>query len=137
MEKIIVQTVVNLPVTKVWMYWTIPEHITEWNAASADWVTSRAENDLRVGGQFIYRMEARDGSFSFDLKGTYTDVIENELISYKLEDNRIVKIEFVTNDRITKVVESFDAESENPIEMQRDGWQAILDNFKKYAELRG
>lgn len=137
MDKIIVQVVVLLQVSKVWTYWTNPNHIVEWNTASADWMTSKSENDLRIGGHFMSRMEAKDGSISFDFKGTYTQVIENELIVYKLEDGRVVKIEFISDDSITKVVVSFDPEHENSVATQRGGWQAILDNFKKYAELRG
>ena len=134
-KAITVQTVVNTPVEKVWKLWTAPEHITKWNNASDDWHTPRAENDLRAGGKFLCRMEARDGSSGFDFVGTYDEVKKNELIVYTIEDGRKVKVAFSKNsDAQTKVAETFDAESSNSIEMQRNGWQAILDNFKKYVE---
>lgn len=134
-KAITVQAVVNAPVEKVWKLWTAPEHITKWNNASDDWHTPRAENDLQVGKKFLYRMEAKDGKFGFDFVGTYDEIKMNELIAYTIEDGRKVRISFAKNDAgKTNVVETFEAESSNPIEMQRDGWQAILDNFKKYAE---
>ncbi|KOP68158.1 polyketide cyclase [Bacillus sp. FJAT-18019] len=131
---ITVETVVHSPVEKVWEYWTDPKHITGWNAASEDSHTPYAENDLKVGGTFVSRMEAKDGSFGFDFTGVYDEVNKNERISYTIPDGRKVKIEFFSQDNDTRVVESFDAEDSNEIEMQRAGWQAILDNFKKYAE---
>lgn len=131
---ITVQTTINAPVEKVWEYWTKPGHITKWNSASDDWHTPRAENDLRVGGNFSSRMEARDGSMGFDFGGTYDDVKNNEYIEYTMGDGRKVKVNFSGNDKTTTVVESFDAESTNSVEMQKGGWQAILDNFKKYTE---
>ncbi|MEP7256431.1 MAG: SRPBCC family protein, partial [Ferruginibacter sp.] len=129
-----IENTVNAPVEKVWQYWTTPEHICKWNNASADWHTPRAENDLRVGGKFSSRMEARDGSFGFDFGGVYDEVKTNEVIAYTLADGRKVKIIFTSQGNTTKVAETFDAENENPVEMQRGGWQAILDNFKKYTE---
>jgi uncharacterized protein YndB with AHSA1/START domain len=131
---ITVQSTINAPVEKVWKYWSGPEHITKWCNASDDWHTPRAENDLRVGGRFQSRMEARDGSMGFDFGGAYDEVKKNELISYIMDDNRKVKIRFTNNGNETKVIESFEAEDANPIELQRGGWQAILDNFKKYVE---
>jgi uncharacterized protein YndB with AHSA1/START domain len=131
---ITVQTTVNLPVEKVWESWTKPEHIIKWNSASEDWHTPKAENDLRVGGSFSSRMEARDGSFGFDFGGVYDDVKTHEIIAYTLGDGRKVKITFESNDQGTTVTESFDAENENPEEMQKKGWQSIMDNFKKYTE---
>ena len=131
---ITVETTVNAPVQKVWEYWSKPEHITKWAAASDDWHTTRAENDLRKGGSFVSRMEAKDGSFGFDFGGVYDEVRNNEYMEYTLGDNRKVKITFTKNGNATKVVESFEAESENPVEMQKGGWQAIMDNFKKYTE---
>lgn len=131
---ITVEATVNAPVEKVWELWTKPEHITKWNNASEDWHTPHAENDLRVGGRFSSRMEAKDGSFAFDFGGVYDEVKINEYIAYTLDDGRKVKISFLANDRATKVTESFEAEDTNPIEMQQEGWQAILDNFKKYTE---
>jgi len=137
MEKttvITVEATVLAPVEKVWSFWTLPEHITKWCAASDDWHTPFAENDLRTGGKFLSRMEAKDGSFGFDFGGIYDDVKTNELIAYTLGDNRKVSIVFKSENNSTRVTESFDPETENPVEMQRGGWQSILDNFKKYAE---
>jgi uncharacterized protein YndB with AHSA1/START domain len=131
---ITVETTVKAPMEKVWKYWTSPEHIIHWNNASSDWHTPKAENDLRIGGKFTSRMEAKDGSFGFDFGGVYDDVKTNELISYKIGDGRKVKVVFTGDGTETKVVETFEAESANPIEMQRGGWQNILDNFKKYTE---
>lgn len=131
---ITVEATVQAPVEKAWECWTKPEHITKWNNASDDWHTPRAENDLRVGGKFLCRMEARDGSMGFDFSGVYDEVKANELIAYTLEDHRKVKIIFTGNGTETTVTETFEAENENSIELQRFGWQAILDNFKKYTE---
>ena len=131
---ITVETTVNTPVEKVWIYWTVPEHITKWNNASDDWHTPAAKNDLRVGGQFTYRMEAKDGSFGFDFCGTYNEVKTNELIAYIMGDGRKAKIIFTETGDTTKLTETFEAETENTIELQRGGWQNILDNFKKYTE---
>ena len=131
---ITVETTVNAPVEKVWKYWNEPGHITKWAHASDDWHTTRAENDLKTGGKFLSRMEAKDGSFGFDFGGEYTNVEEHKTIEYTMGDGRKVKIDFTPQGNATKVVETFDAESTNPIEMQRGGWQAILDNFKKYTE---
>jgi uncharacterized protein YndB with AHSA1/START domain len=131
-KKIIVETTVQAPVEKVWEYWTEPTHITKWNTASEEWHTPFAENDLQVGGKFLSRMEAKDGSFGFDFGGVYDDVKLNEAIAYTLEDGRKVTIKFIPHGDETKVIETFDPENSNPIEMQEAGWQAILDNFKKY-----
>lgn len=131
---ITVETVVKAPLQKVWDCWTKPEHILNWNFASDDWECPRAENDVRIGGKFSARMAAKDKSFSFDFAGIYTNVKELELIEYDMEDKRHVKIEMSETPEGVKVVESFDAEKTNPEEMQRAGWQSILDNFKKYTE---
>lgn len=131
---ITIEATINAPVEKVWNFWTSPEHIIKWNSPSEDWHTPKAENDLRVGGSFSSRMEAKDGSFGFDFGGIYDEVKTNKLIAYTLGDDRKVKIQFVTNGDSTTVTESFEAESENPVEMQRGGWQAILNNFKTYTE---
>ncbi len=132
--EITVETTFNVPVEKVWNLFTSPVHITKWNAASDDWHTPRAENDLRVGGKFLSRMEAKDGSFGFDFGGVYDEVKTNERIAYTIGDGRKVNIIFTAKGNATKVVETFEAETENSIELQRGGWQAILDSFKKYAE---
>jgi uncharacterized protein YndB with AHSA1/START domain len=131
---ITVETIVNAPVEKVWKVWTSPEHITQWNNASDDWHTPHAENDLRVGGKFLSRMEAKDGSFGFDFGGVYDAVKENEYIEYTIGDGRKVKVDFKSQESTTKVTETFEAENMHSIEMQRGGWQAILDNFKKHTE---
>ena len=131
---ITIETTINAPVEKVWKFWTLPEHITKWNSASDDWHTPKAENDLRVGGKFAARMEAKDGSFGFDFGGVYDAVKTNELIEYTLGDGRKVAVHFTPNGNETKLSETFEAENTNSIEMQRSGWQAILNNFKKYVE---
>lgn len=131
---ITIEATVHAPIEKVWNYWTGPEHITQWNAASDDWHTTKAENDLKVGGTFSSRMEAKDGSFGFDFGGIYTEVETNKTIAYTLEDDRKVNIVFTPTPDGVKVVESFEAETQNSEELQRSGWQAILDNFKKYTE---
>lgn len=131
---ITVKAIVNAPLEKVWIFWTTPEHIIHWNNASDDWHTPKAVNDLHPNGKFNYRMEAKDGSFGFDFEGTYTAVKNNELIEYSLDDARKVQIRFESADNTTIVTETFDPENENSLELQQTGWQAILDNFKKYTE---
>ena len=132
--RITVQNSIKAPAQKVWEYWSKPEHITKWSNASDDWHTPRAENDLREGGKFLSRMEARDGSMGFDFGGVYDEVKEHNRIAYTMGDGRKVEVDFETRGDETKVVETFDAENTHPVEMQRGGWQAILDNFKKYVE---
>ncbi|MBE9586054.1 SRPBCC family protein [Mucilaginibacter sp. JRF] len=134
METITVQATVNAPVNKVWNYWNLPEHITKWCQASADWHAPYADNDLRPDGKFKTTMAAKDGSFSFDFEGVYDAVEEHKLISYTMADGRQVSITFNGDADTTTVTETFDPESTNPIEMQQGGWQAILDSFKKYTE---
>lgn len=131
---ITVEAIIHAPVEQVWEYWTVPAHITNWNNASEEWHTPYAENDLRAGGKFVSRMEAKDGSFGFDFGGLYDEVRSHEFISYTLGDGRKVEITFIPQQNETKVVEVFEPETTNPIEMQQEGWQAILNNFKKYAE---
>lgn len=134
MAKIMIEATVAAPVQKVWNYWTKPEHITKWNFASDDWKCPSASNDLKVGGKYSARMEAKDGSFGFDFEGTYSEVVEQSKLSYALVDGRQVTTEFESLGGKTKVTTIFDAESQNSIEMQKSGWQAILNNFKAYAE---
>lgn len=134
-QTITVHTTIHSPVEKVWQLYTEPEHVKKWNNASSDWHTSRAHNDLRVGGKFVYRMEAKDGSQGFDFGGVYTHVEKNRVIAYSMDDGRKVTIRFNEQNGSTNVHVTFEAESENPIEMQRGGWQAILDNFKRYVEI--
>lgn len=133
-QQVTISAVINAPVDKVWKQWTTPADIMNWNNASPDWHTPRAENDLRVGGSFSSRMEAKDGSFGFDFGGVYDEVETHKVIAYTLGDNRKVRVVFESNGSNTSVTETFDAENQNPVEMQRAGWQAILDNFKKYVE---
>ena len=132
--QITVAATINAPINKVWESWNKPEHITQWCQASDDWHAPKAENDLRTGGKFSTTMAAKDGSFSFDFGGVYDEVRENELIAYTIDDGRKVKVVFETEGDNTRVTETFEAENTNSVEMQRDGWQAILNNFKKYTE---
>ena len=134
MEKITIQTTVLAPKTKTWGYYTNPKHIVNWNFASEDWCCPKAENDLQIGGKYLARMEAKDGSFGFDFEAIYTSITPEKSIEYKLADGRVVTIEFLDVDDQTEVHIAFDPETQNPIKMQRDGWQAILDNFKTYVE---
>lgn len=131
---ITVEAAINAPVDKVWEYWNKPGHITKWCSASPDWHAPKAENNLEAGGRFSTRMEAKDGSFGFDFGGVYDEVRTNELIAYTLGDDRKVSIIFNGDGNTTKVTETFEAEDQNPVEMQKGGWQAILDNFKSYVE---
>lgn len=133
---ITITTTVNAPIEKVWEYWTSPEHITQWAFASDDWEAPSAENDVRLGGTFKTVMAAKDGSASFDFGGSYTAVTEHELIEYDMDDKRHVKTEFIESDGEVKIVQTFDPEQENSEELQRNGWQAILDNFKKHVDGR-
>jgi uncharacterized protein YndB with AHSA1/START domain len=134
MEPITVRTTINAPLETVWHCWTEPAHITQWCFASADWETPRAENDVRTGGKFLTRMAAKDGSVGFDFTGTYTAVEPNARLAYVMEDGRKVALTFAQTADGVEVTETFDPETENPAEMQRSGWQAILDNFKTHAE---
>lgn len=134
--KITIGNTINAPVAKVWKSWTTPQDIMKWNNASDDWHTTRAENDLRVGGKFNSRMEARDGSFGFDFWGVYDEVKTNESIGYTLGDERKVSVTFTDKGNTTEISSTFEAEETNPVEMQKGGWQAILDNFKKYVEAK-
>ena len=131
---ITISATVAAPIEQVWQLWNDPQAITQWNAASDDWHTPRAENDLRVGGILLSRMEAKDGSWGFDFKGTYTAVQEHAHIEYVLEDGRKVQINFEPQENQTLVTETFDAEETHPRDFQEAGWQAILNSFKKYAE---
>jgi uncharacterized protein YndB with AHSA1/START domain len=132
--KITVETIISADSKKVWDFWTNPEHITKWNFASDDWHCPKAENDLKVGGKLRSRMEAKDGSFGFDFEAIYDEIIDQKKITYTMTDGRQATTDFEHLGGKTKVTTTFDAENENPIEMQREGWQAILDNFKKYVE---
>ncbi len=136
-QKIVsVQTKIDAPLELVWKLWTTPEDIVNWCSGSDDWHTPRAENDLRVGGRFKSRMEAKDGSQGFDFEGVYDKIIPNERIDYTIADGRKVTILFSRALGKTKIAETFEPERENPVEMQHDGWQTILDNFTRYAEVK-
>lgn len=132
--KITVETDVNADLDSVWHAWNDPEAVKQWNAASDDWHTTRSTVDLREGGTFSARMEAKDGSEGFDMEGTYTRVVPQELIEFRMGDGREVKIRFTRANGGTHIRETFDAETENPPELQREGWQAILDSFTRYVE---
>ena len=134
MEKITVHTSINASLEEVWRRFTTPEDVEQWNAASEDWHTTSASNDLQVGGKFNYRMEAKDGSFGFDFWGIYDTVIEYKQLDYTLGDGRKVSVGFEFLGIGTKLTETFETEDQNPVEMQQFGWQAILDNFKKHVE---
>jgi uncharacterized protein YndB with AHSA1/START domain len=131
---ITVESIIRAPIEKVWKFWTKPEHIVHWTFASDDWEAPAAENDIRVDGKFKTVMAAKNKSTSFDFTGKYTNVIENELIEYDLDDGRHVKVEFAGLPDGARVTETFEPEKKNPEEMQRAGWQAILNNFRKYVE---
>lgn len=131
---ITVHNTTNAPVEKVWKYWSEPQHITKWCQASDDWHAPYADNDLREGGTFKTTMAAKDGSFSFDFGGVYDKVEDHKLIEYTMGDGRRVKVKFEADGDATHITETFDPESMNSLEMQKAGWQAILDNFKKYTE---
>ena len=135
MDKLItIEADISAPIEKVWGAFNNPEHIVKWNHASDDWHSPRAANDLRVGGKFNYRMEARDGSAGFDFTGIYDEVVPNSKLSYTMDDGRKVEVTFDVRDGLTHVATKFEAESENSLELQKSGWQAILDNFKTYVE---
>lgn len=131
-----VENTVKAPIGNVWELWTRPEHIKKWNNASEEWHTPYAENDLRAGGKFMSRMEAKDGSFGFDFGGVYDAVRRHEYIEYTMGDGRKVKVYFSGQGNETIIKETFQAENTHSLEMQRSGWQSILDNFKKYAEVQ-
>ena len=132
--KITVETTVRAPLADVWSAWNDPADIRQWNSAQDDWHTTSSSVDLREGGRFQARMEAKDGSEGFDFEGTYTRVVPKQLIEYRMSDGREVRVEFADRAGVVAVKETFDAESENPPELQRSGWQAILDNFRRHVE---
>jgi uncharacterized protein YndB with AHSA1/START domain len=131
--KILVETTVTAPIDAVWHAYTTPEDIVQWNSASDDWHTTKATVDLREGGAFSSRMEAKDGSFGFDFAGTYTRVVTHQLLEYSFGD-RQAKVEFTATPLGVKVQVEFDAEDTHSIEQQQGGWQAILNNFKRHVE---
>jgi len=129
-----IETFIKSDIDSVWQAWITPADIMRWNAASDDWHTTASSVDLKPGGRFSSRMEARDGSAGFDFSGTFTSVVQGNLIEYLLDDGRTVKVEFSPQEGGVRIVETFEAETTNPPEMQRDGWQAILDRFTRYVE---
>lgn len=134
-EIIQIQVDVEGDLATIWHYWNEPKHIEQWHSASPDWYTINAQNDLRVGGSLTSRMEAKDGAMGFDFGGIYTEVVENQKIAYTLGDGRKVEIYFEeAAPGVVQVIEKFDPESENPVELQKQGWQAILNHFKEYVE---
>jgi uncharacterized protein YndB with AHSA1/START domain len=135
--KITVEATINAPVEKVWKTWNTPADIMQWNSADPSWHSPRSENDLRVNGRFSHRMEAKDGSFGFDFEGTYDRVDLHKEITYTMPDGRTATTLFSEEDGKTKVATTFDAETENDPEFQKQGWQAILNNFVSYVENKG
>ncbi|GGH27170.1 ATPase [Sphingobacterium alkalisoli] len=132
--RISVEAIIDAPVEKIWKVWNTPSDIMQWNSADPSWHTPSSENDLKVGGKFKNRMEAKDGSFGFDFEGTYDKIELHREITYTMGDGRKATTLFVEHDGKTKVETTFDAETENDPEMQKQGWQAILNNFVKYTE---
>lgn len=136
MNTITVETTINNTVQNVWKLWTEPDHIINWCQASDDWHAPAAKNDLRVGGRFSTTMAAKDKSAQFDFTGEYTKIVPHEIIEYTMDDGRKVKIVFEAQGPVTQITETFDPEGTNSLEKQREGWQAILDSFKRYVESR-
>lgn len=134
MKSITITTEVKKPLKKVWECFTLPQHITQWNFASPDWACPSATNDLKSGGKFSWRMEAKDGSMGFDFSGTYSEIQPYSLLKYTIDDGREVSVKFEESNGTVLVTETFEPENQNDLEMQRQGWQAILDNFKIHAE---
>lgn len=133
-ERITIETHIDAPVEKVWRDYTNPDAIKIWNTPSEDWHTTHAENDVRAGGAFLSRMEAKDGSAGFDFAGTYDEVAEGERLAYTMTDGRKAEVSFAPMDGGTHVTAIFDPEAQNPHDVQQAGWQAILDSFKAYAQ---
>lgn len=134
LQAITVETSIDAPIELVWMFWTEPDHIVNWNFASDEWHCPSAFNELKSGGQLNWRMESKDGKMGFDLKGTYEEVDEPARLMYRLEDDRLVVVQFTIRDEKVLVTWKFEAEDKHSAEQQRAGWQAILDNFKRYVE---
>jgi uncharacterized protein YndB with AHSA1/START domain len=133
LDKIKIKAIIVATREKVWNFYTNPDHITKWNFADPSWHCPTASNDFKVGGRYLARMEAKDGSFGFDFEAIYTEINQGKGFTYEF-DGRQVTVEFIEENQQTEVIVTFDPETENPIELQRNGWQAILDNFKKYTE---
>jgi uncharacterized protein YndB with AHSA1/START domain len=136
MNPITIEATIDAPIETVWQSWITPADIMRWSHADESWHTPYAENDVRPGGRFLSRLEAKDGSFGFDFSGVYDEVRDCEYLAFTLDDGRKVTVTFLAEEKGVRVVETFDPENENPVEMQRSGWQAFLDNFKKYTETK-
>ncbi len=134
MDLITVESIIEAPIDMVWDFWTKPEHVMHWNFASNDWHCPRANSDFNIGGEFHYIMAAKDGSVEFDFCGTFTKIIDKTFIEIFLEDGRELNIQFESEGSSTKIIETFEPEEVNSMELQKQGWQAILDNFKSYTE---
>ncbi len=134
MELITVESTIEAPIDMVWDFWTKPEHVMHWNFASNDWHCPNANSDFNIGGEFHYIMAAKDGSVEFDFCGTFTKIIDKTFIEIFLEDGRELNIQFESEGNVTKIIETFEPEEVNSIELQKQGWQAILNNFKLYVE---
>ena len=132
--KITIHATISAGIQKVWNYYTQPEHITKWNFASPDWHCPSASNDMRIGGKYTARMEAKDGSFGFEFEATYSEITENQKFVYIMPDGREVSVSINEDNHLTNITVCFDTETENPVDLQREGWQAILNNFNNYAE---
>jgi len=133
-NRITVKTTVNLPAGKVWSYFTKPENVKQWNHASDNWHCPSASSELKTGGTFCYTMAAKDGSMSFDFTGTFTELIPGKSMKYEISDGRKVEVGFIEDNGKTEVISTFEAENQNSLELQENGWQAILDSFKQFAE---
>jgi uncharacterized protein YndB with AHSA1/START domain len=133
-NKITVTATINAAVQKTWDYYTNPEHITQWNFADPSWQCPYATNDMKPGGRYVARMEAKDGSFGFDFEAIYEQVDEGKGFTYTMPNGRQVTVAFNENGQQTGIDVVFDPEEEHPLDMQKAGWQAILNNFKKYTE---
>lgn len=131
---ITIETLVHAPINLVWDTWNSPNHVVHWNHASDDWHSPKADNNFVVGGKFVYRMEAKDNSFGFDFSGTYEEIVDKKRVVTRLDDNRLVKTEFHVENDSVRIVDTFEAEDQNSIELQRVGWSAILNNYKLYTE---
>lgn len=132
-KKITVTATIDADAAKAWDYYTNPQHITKWNFADPSWHCPSASNDMRVGGKYSARMEAKDGSFGFDFEAVYDEIIPGKKFTYTMPDGRVVTVVFRNSGKQTEVIVTFDPENQNPLEMQQAGWQAILDNFKRYT----
>lgn len=136
MELITIEANIEAPIDIVWDLWTMPEHVQHWNFASKDWHCPKATSDFMIGGEFHYIMAAKDGSVDFDFCGTFTKILDRSFIEIFLEDGRALKIQFESEGQHTKIIETFEPEEVNPLDLQKQGWQAILNQFKAYVEGR-